>query len=240
MDLREAVDDAVTHAVGRAHRDDEILEHTGGPAGNARLTAWTGLVLLALFCVELFTLIDVRGLISWHIVVGILLIPPALVKTATTGWRIARYYAGDRPYRAAGPPPLLLRLLGPLVVVTTLAVLGSGVALILMSPDSARQGLVTLGSFHLSTLMIHKASFVLWAGATGLHTLGRVVPAVSMTVTRAARSVRVPGRGQRGLVLGGMLAVAVVAATLALSLAAPWHDRGSFGSGDDRHHTHDH
>lgn len=61
----------------------------------------------------MITLLDVGGLISWHVVIGTLLIPPALLKTASTGWRIARYYSGTPPYRQAGPPPMLLRILGP-------------------------------------------------------------------------------------------------------------------------------
>ncbi|HEY9484617.1 MAG TPA: hypothetical protein VIR00_16810 [Micromonosporaceae bacterium] len=52
-----------------------------------------------LFGAELVTLVDVRGWIDWHIVIGVLLIPPALVKTASMGWRIVRYYTGSRPYR---------------------------------------------------------------------------------------------------------------------------------------------
>src|SRR5215471_4616849 len=129
MDLRSLTDPVVAEATGRTHRPDEALPG-GGPAGNARLTAWVGLVLLALFLAELVTLLDVRGLVSWHVAIGLLLIPPAIVKTVSTGWRIARYYTGSRPYRDAGPPPLLLRILGPLVVFSTLAVLASGLVLI--------------------------------------------------------------------------------------------------------------
>ena len=72
-------------AIGRGHRSDPVLTGSGGPAGNARLTAWTGLVLLALFLAELVTLLDVRGLLSWHVAIGVLLVPPALLKTASTG-----------------------------------------------------------------------------------------------------------------------------------------------------------
>ncbi len=129
---------------------------TGGPAGNARLTAWTGLVLLVLLLAELVTLLDVRGLITWHVAVGVLLIPPALLKTGSTGWRIIRYYTGSRPYRHAGPPPLLLRVLGPLVVLFTLAVLGSGVALIL-----APRGATPAG---VDVLFLHKACSARQAG----------------------------------------------------------------------------
>lgn len=116
-----------------------MLPRSGGPAGNARLTAWTGLLLLVLFTAELLTLIDIRQLISWHVVIGTLLIPPALLKTGTTGWRIIGYYTRRRPYRDAGPPPMLLRILGPLVVIGTLAVLGTGLLLILLGPDASRR-----------------------------------------------------------------------------------------------------
>ena len=136
--LRDAGAEALETAIGRGHRTDPVLPRSGGPAGNASLTAWTGLVLLVLFLAELVTLLDVRGLISWHVALGALLVPPALLKTATTGWRIARYYAGSAAYRTAGPPPLALRLLGPLVVLSTLAVLGSGVALVLVGETSSR------------------------------------------------------------------------------------------------------
>jgi len=131
-----AVTEVVGTAVGRARRADPVLPRTGGPAGNARLTAWIGLGLLIAFLAELVTLLDVTGLISWHIVIGVLLVPPALAKTATTGWRILRYYTGNRAYRQAGPPPLLLRLLGPVVVLTTLTVLGTGLVLIAVGPDA--------------------------------------------------------------------------------------------------------
>src|SRR4051812_7118286 len=104
------VAETVSVALGHAHRDDPVLAGTGGPAGNALLTAWTGLALLVLAVAELLTLLDVRGLISWHVAVGALLVPPALVKTVSTSWRIVRYYAGSAAYAEAGPPPLLLRL----------------------------------------------------------------------------------------------------------------------------------
>src|ERR1700730_3560478 len=113
--LSAMTSDVVSEAVGQGHREDPVLAGMGGPAGNARLTAWTGVVLLVLFIAELVTLLDVRGLVSWHVVIGVLLVPPALLKTASTGCGILRYYAGNRPFREAGPPPLLLRVLGPVV-----------------------------------------------------------------------------------------------------------------------------
>ena len=50
---------------------------TGGPAGNARLTAWTGLVLLVLFLVEGVTLLSLDSLVGVHILIGAALVPVA-------------------------------------------------------------------------------------------------------------------------------------------------------------------
>jgi hypothetical protein len=217
MEIRAIADDVVAEATGRSQRADPTVGTSGGPAGNARLTAWTGLILLILFGAELLTLVDVRSLISWHVLVGVVLIPPALLKTSTTGWRIVRYYSGSRPYRTAGPPPLVLRILGPLVIIATLGVLGSGLALILMNPETGRQPWIA----GVSVLMLHKGMFVIWGVVTGLHTLGRLVPAWRLTGgTRAP----VPGGGRRGGAVLVTLAAACVAGALALSLVGPWRD----------------
>lgn len=222
--LRRVAEDYTAEALGRAHRDDPVLTGTGGPAGNARLTAWTGLVLLVLFLAELVTLLDVHNWVSWHVAIGVLLIPPALLKTATTGWRIVRYYTGNAPYRAAGPPPLALRVLGPLVVAATLGVLGSGVALILASPDQARDNLGS-GLLAFSLLNIHKLTFLLWAVVTGLHTLGRLIPALRLTVVPALAR-RVPGRTGRAVALTVTAAMAVAAMGVGLAVATPWRTQG--------------
>lgn len=56
-----------------------------------------------------------------------------LLKVASTTWRFARYYTGAPAYRRKGPPPVLLRLLGPVVVILTLVLLFSGVGLLVVS-----------------------------------------------------------------------------------------------------------
>jgi hypothetical protein len=220
MKVRPMVIETVDEAIGRAHRDDPVVGATGGPAGNARLTGWTGALLLALLAVEGVTLLDIRGLITWHLVVGILLVPPALLKTATTGWRIARYYTGNRAYRHAGPPPLLLRLLGPLVVVFTLAVLGSGLVLVVIGPAASRRPLLGLPGRSLDAVMIHKATFVVWLVVTALHVLGRAVPALRLTLRSAARGV--PGRPWRVATLLLTAACAVAGAVVVLGAVGPW------------------
>jgi hypothetical protein len=198
--------ETLREASGRQTRPDPALPRTGGPAGNARLTAWTGAVLLLLFATEGVTLLDVRGLIGWHVTVGALLVPPALLKTATTTWRIIRYYTGNEAYRTAGPPPLPLRVLGPLVVLSTLGVLGTGILVVTLGPESGRRG---LAGTPVSPLFLHQASFAVWVTATTLHVLGRAVPAFHLLTGRAGPK-RVAGRVTR------LVALAVVA------LAAAW------------------
>jgi hypothetical protein len=226
---RGVVDETVGAALGREHRPDPVLRGTGGPAGNARLTAWTGLVLLVLFVAELVTLLDVRGLIGWHLAIGVILIPPALLKTATTGWRILRYYAGDPAYRKAGPPPLLLRLLGPLVVLSSLALLGTGLALVVLGEERSRESLLTVVGQRVDVLTLHQASFAVWAVVTGLHVLARLFPAWQGA---AARKPVVPGRGSRLLVLAGSAVLAGLCAVLVLAHPGGW-------SHDDRFRAHD-
>lgn len=195
---------------------------SGGPAGNARLTAWTGLVLLVLFVAELVTLLDVRGLISWHLALGVILVPPALLKTATTGWRFVRYYAGRAPYRQAGPPPLLLRVLGPLVVAATLGLLATGLALVLLGEPASRQALVSLPGLRVDTLTLHQGAFVVWAGVTGLHVLARIWPAWQLTRTTRPS---VPGARRRGAALIAALAVSVACAGWVLANENGWGSR---------------
>lgn len=219
MVLQQWANDTLAHATGRDERRDPVRPGTGGPAGNARLTAWTGLLLLVLFGVELVTLVNLGPLLDWHVIVGILLVPPALLKTASTGWRIVRYYTNRQDYRQAGPPPMLLRLLGPLVVFFTLAVLGTGLALIPLGPDGSRTALLTVFGHEVSAVTLHAGTFVLWAGVTGLHTLSRLVPALRIVTTRGDA---VPGKPYRITALVLTLAAAGFAAAILAGADGPW------------------
>lgn len=204
-----------------------MLPGSGGPAGNARLTSWVGLLLLIVIVVELLTLLDVTGLIRWHVGVGIVFTALVLVKTASTGWRIVRYYTGSSLYRAAGPPPLLLRLLGPLVIVSTLGVLGSGYALIALGPHADQSPLVTVFGQQVSAVTLHQGFFILFAVFTGLHLLARFVPAVLLARGRirgGQAPVSVPGRPARFAVLvGGTVAGALAVALIVPSVTGSWH-----------------
>ena len=220
--LQDAGAETIAAALGRAHRADPVVPGTGGPAGNARLTAWTGLVLLVLFLAELVTLLDVRGLISWHLALGVALGPPALLKTTTTGWRVVRYYTGNRPYRQGGPPPVALRMLGPLVVGATFALLGTGLALVLLGEPTSRRTLLTVLGQRIDTITLHQASFAVWAVVTGLHVLARLLPAWRLTRRPGAP---VPGPRRRAVALLSVLVLSLGCADWVLAQAHGWRDQ---------------
>jgi hypothetical protein len=163
---------------------------------------------------ELLTLVSIHNLISWHVAIGALLVPPAVLKTGSTGWRMVRYYLGNPPYREAGPPPTLLRLLGPLVVVSTLGLLATGVWLVVLGPGSSHHSLFSLVGFRVDWVTLHQGFFAVWCVVTGLHLLSRLVPALRVTVGKD-RSAYVPGTWARWLLLAG---TAASAAALAVTL----------------------
>src|SRR3954452_4537440 len=207
----------VASALGREHRADPVVGRTGGPAGNAKLTAWVGLLLLVAFFVEGVTLLSLGSMIVPHIVVGALLIALVLAKTATTGWRILRYYLRSPAYRRAGPPPLLLRVLGPLVVVGSFAVLGSGVALVVVGRH-AHDPLFAVAGFRVDPVTIHQATFILWFAVTAPHVLARTVPAAQIAI-RGNGLLRRSGAAVRGAAVAATIGVGVVAAVWVLDAA---------------------
>jgi hypothetical protein len=182
-----------------------------GIAGNERLTAWTAVVLLVLLAVEGVTIVFLGPLLPVHLFVGVLLIGPVALKLASTGWRFARYYLGAPAYRQKGPPHPLLRGLAPLVVVSTVAVLGTGVWLLLAGPQ-VRDTVVPL----------HKASFIVWVVVTAVHVLGHLLDLPGGLRRERTR----PGRGARGLTLAGALAAGIVLAALAVPYFSAWSGVG--------------
>jgi hypothetical protein len=218
------LNDAYATAIGSRHRDDPVSPSAGGPAGNARLTAWTRLLLLVVSLAECVTLVSVRGLITVHILIGAFLIPLMVLKTLTTGWRIARYYLGSVAYRQAGPPPRLLRILGPLVVLSGLAVLGTGLALIALGPATFTP-LVTAVGFRVDALTLHQGAFIVWLVATGLHVLVRTVPALQLTI-RSRQHRTIEGSRVRVSVLVVTVLASAAVSLLVLQLAGDWTEEG--------------
>lgn len=202
--------------------DEELELESEGVESNARLTGMTAALLLVLFGIEGLTLLRIRSLITPHVVIGMLLVPPVLLKIGTTTWRFGRYYLGSPAYRRKGPPPSLLRLLGPFVVVLTVVVLASGIAL-LLAPVSMRNSL----------LLLHKASFVLWLGAMAIHVLGHLLDTARLAPRdfywRTRRQVR--GASTRQWALVAALALGLLLGVVVAPKVGPWLSSNLVGAG---------
>jgi hypothetical protein len=186
-----------------------------GVTGNARLTGGAAALLLILLAVEGATIPLIGSLIGPHIFIGMLLIPPVALKLASTGYRFARYYTGAGAYRRKGPPPVLLRLMAPGVVASTLALFGTGVGLAIAGPDSAGP-----------LLFLHKASFVVWFVLMGAHVLGHLLemPSLAMPDWRRAggREAQLSGGGLRITAVATSLLAGLALALTTVSLVGPW------------------
>ena len=190
----------------------------GGSSANEQLTAIVATVLVVLLAVEGATLLNLRSLLTVHAFVGMLLIPVVALKLASTGWRMLRYYLRGEEYVRRGPPHVVLRVLvAPATVVSTIAVFGTGVALLIR--DETRGLLVGL----------HKASFIVWLGATAIHVLAHRIDGF------AAVRRRVPGLVGRVGIVAAVLAVGGALAVATLPSADHLQDRASHEFGFDRH-----
>jgi hypothetical protein len=173
--------------------------------------------LLVLLAAEGATLVAIGQLLVPHVFVGFLLIPPVALKLASVGWRMTSYYRGRDVYILRGPPMWLLRfVVGPLTVVSTVALFGTGIAAVALG----RRGLV-LGA--------HKLSFIVWFAAMSVHVLMHVWKLPSLVRDRLA------GRSLRLAAVGLSLVAGVVLAVATLPLADHWQDHASAIVGvDDR------
>ncbi len=143
--------------------------------------------------------------------------PPVALKVATTTYRFARYYTHAAPYVHRGPPHPLLRLIGPVLIAVTLALLGTGVWLVGVGPDHS--GLV---------LLAHKAAFVVWFGLMTIHVLAHIRETVVLAakdMRRASRVRPVPGRGLRSGAVAVALVVGVALGAIVTPMATAWTSR---------------
>ena len=185
----------------------------GGTDGNERLTAITGAILIVLLAVIGFTIPQLSQFIWLHLFVGMLLIGPVLLKMASTGYRFIRYYARTAAYRLKGPPELILRLIGPVVMLTTLAVFVTGVVLLFLGPQHRDPW-----------LELHKVSFIVWVVFMSLHVLGHlpaVARALGLSGRGQARSAT-PGAAGRWIALSGALVAGVVLAIVLIPEFSAW------------------
>lgn len=197
----------------------------GGTAGNERLTAATGILLVVLLAVIGVTIVRLRPLISVHLFIGLVLIPVVGLKLASTGYRFMRYYTSNPIYRKRGAPPILLRLSAPIVVASTIAVLATGVALLFIGPSSS-------GTLRL----LHKASFIVWVGFIALHVLGHLPDIQKVFLTRESGRMEynhlAAGGSGRIIALAGALVAGVVLAIVLIPHFGAWASFESF------HHHH--
>jgi hypothetical protein len=192
----------------RAHRD-----RLGGTEGNEALTIATAVVLSLLLMVEGITLLKLDTLLSVHMLIGLVLIPPVALKVGTVGYRFARYYTRSRPYVEKGPPALPLRLLAPVLVASTIGVFVTGIWLLVLGHKSDR------------VLFLHQASFAIWAGCFAIHFLA-YLPRMLRSIGsgwRGSRTQRVPGSSLRGMLVAASLGAGIALAISLASAISGWH-----------------
>ncbi len=199
----------------------------GGTDGNEQLTTVTGTILIVLLAVIGFTIPQLRQFVSVHLFVGMLLIGPVLLKMASTGYRFLRYYTGNIEYRRKGPPETVLRLIGPIVVLSTVAVFATGVVLLILGP-SHRNPWVEL----------HKVTFIVWVVFMSLHVLLHL-PAVARAFGmgregREQLAGAAPGAAGRWIAIAGALVAGLVLAIVLIPDFSAWTAHGVFV-----HHHHD-
>jgi hypothetical protein len=174
-----------------------------------------------LLAAEGATLLRIDRLVSAHVFIGMLLIPVVVLKLGSTGYRVASYYLHRRAYVEKGPPhPLMRYVVAPATVATTLLLFATGVALV---AAGAHGGLLMLA---------HKASFIVWLGAMGLHVLAHVLKLPAVLAGDWASSRPAPGRRLRLLLVVAALAAGVLLAFETLPLAHSWIDGAVFVRGD--------
>jgi len=192
-----------------------LVPRQASPTGNARLTAITGTVLLILFSAEVITTLLMGSLFGLHFFLGMLLIGPVCLKIGSTTWRFVRYYTASEPYIRRGPPATLQRVLGPVLVITSAGVLGTGVLLAVSGPTGAWEKL-------------HQRFFYLWLIVVIIHVVHYLPKLPQLLASHPAeRALRAAaGSRARWLLLVGSVIVGLILAVLTYHLRARW---GSWG-----------
>ncbi len=198
-----------------------------GVEGNARLTGVTGVALFLIIAVEGVTVLQIKQLISVHVFIGMLLVPLVLLKTGTTGYRPSRYYFGEPGYTDKGAPHSILRITGPLLVLSSLALLGTGIALVALGRSVGHQYLV-----------LHQVTFIIWIALLGIHLLGHYRETLTLAGAdwqerdyRGEAEHRVAGARARLSLLVVTIAVGLVLGIASLSWVGTWHHFVHFGNG---------
>jgi len=198
---------AIVIGVGAARRLSHRERGDPGVEGNARLTGYAAVILLIPLLAE--TITGVRPGLEAHALLGFGLIPAVLLKLGSVSYRFVRYYAGDRGYRAAGPPAPLTRVLGPVVVVLTVVLFTTGVELWLFGFE--------LGDAWLAW---HKLAFALWFPAMTIHVVAYLSRAPELAISDVRD--RLGGTFERRALVVGSLLFGLALALAMLPFASPF------------------
>lgn len=192
-----------------------MVDRAGGSSvtsvgGNERLTSLTGAVLFVLLGLIGITVLQVRSLLPEHLLLGFALIPPIGLKMFSTGYRFVRYYASDPLYRRAGPPELLLRLIAPIVVLSTLALFATGLELWAFG--------LRFGSIWVAA---HRLSFLIWLPFTLIHAFSHFNRSADAVTAELSGRAQDRALAPRSLVVGSLVA-GVVLAVASLAYSSPF------------------
>jgi hypothetical protein len=184
------------------------------PEGNERLIAAAGLMLLVLSVIELGTLLlGLQHFLSLHVFVGLVLLPPIALKIAGTGWRFARYYTRNQAYRMKGAPELVMRMLAPLLVLMTIVLFGSGVAM----------GLTHGRALEIARRLHGPAAFV-WTVIVAVHVLVYLRRAIRSTAADIVPATRreTEGANARACILAAVIVGGFVLGAATLPAQRHW------------------
>jgi len=191
---------ASRRGLGRAGRDPTV-------ESNARLTGSVAVVLLVPLAAEIVT--GVRPGLVPHALIGFFLLPIVALKLGSVGYRFGRYYLGDPQFREAGPPHPITRVIGPALVVSTVALFGTGIELWLFG-------------FHLGEewLTWHKLTFAFWFVTMVIHVVAYLRRAPELALADVRDGSR-RGLARRSLLVGSLLFGAALALAM-LPFSSPF------------------
>lgn len=167
------------------------------------MTTETGLLLVPLLLAAGATGLAIGGPFRLpHLAVGLVLVPPLVLKLATAGYRFGRYHLGDAGFVAAGPPAPGLRPIAPPLVLAILVLMISGLALWL----EPATGAVAVWQ------ALHKLSFLVFGACVGVHVLIHLLRTPGLELRQP-----LPGARLRMLYLAGSVMLGVAIAVIGLA-----------------------
>ena len=173
---------------------------------NARFSSILGFVLMILLIIEIATvLLGVRTTLDLHVIAGTMVTALVIPKLMTTGYRLVQYYRGQPAFAGKGPPPIILRVISPVMATAVIGLLASG-ALIILGPSP----------LHSAALHVHNFTFYSFLALIVVHTAAHLKEAISHSAADTRRVATLAGRRLRmGTVIGGLVAGAIIGSIVA-------------------------